>query len=135
MERVQGANALLRLLINDYFKGSGTTHHTQLDKTFTHKKKFQQKKEYNKRKLSMPVLNKGMPKFVLSCPIISRGKMEGVRNKFLYGEAPPEDQPLALLYTVFHEKGTPLISYKFCGQIWYPFDIPSLELFIQSIVI
>ena len=55
----------------------------------------------------MPVLNKGKPKLVLSFPIISRRKVEGVLNKFLCGEAPPGVQPLALLYTVFHEKGTP----------------------------
>ena len=30
-------------------------------------------------------------------------------NKFLYGKAVPEVQPLTLLYTIFHEKGTPLV--------------------------
>ena len=45
------------LLINDYFKGSGTTHNTQLHKTFTQKKTSRNKK-HSKRKLSMQVLNK-----------------------------------------------------------------------------
>ena len=62
----------------------------------------------------MPVLNKGKPKLVPSCLVISRGEGEGVLYKLFYGEAPPEVQSLALLYSVFYEKGTPLISYKFC---------------------
>ena len=37
------------------------------------------------------------------------GEREGVLNKFLCGEALPEVQPLTLLYTIFHEKGTPFI--------------------------
>ena len=57
----------------------------------------------------MPVLNKGKPKLVLSWLIISPGEGEGVLNKFLYGEAPPEVQPLILLYTIFHEKDTPFV--------------------------
>ena len=39
IEGYKDSAALLRLLINDYIKGSGTAHHTQLHiKTFTHKK-------------------------------------------------------------------------------------------------
>ena len=55
--------ASLRLLINnDYIKGSGTAHHTQLHKTFTHKKKPVEKEtQDSKRKLSIPVLNNGKP--------------------------------------------------------------------------
>ena len=40
IEGYKDSAALLRLLINDYIKGSGTAHHTQLHiKTFTHTKK------------------------------------------------------------------------------------------------
>ena len=57
----------------------------------------------------MPALNKGKPKLALSCLIISRGEGEGLVNKFLCGKAPAEVQPLTLLYTIFHEKGTPFV--------------------------
>ena len=49
---------------------------------------------------------------------------EGVLNKVLYGEAPPEVQPLTLLYTVLAEK-VPLL-YTFIEKR-YPFNIPTLE--------
>ena len=58
IERVQAAHinqdsaASLRLLINDYIKGSGTAHHTQLRiKTFTHthKKKLVEKERQQKK--------------------------------------------------------------------------------------
>ena len=38
IEGKKDRSALLRLLINDYVEGSGTTHHTQLNKTLTQKK-------------------------------------------------------------------------------------------------
>ena len=38
IEGLKDRATLLRLLINDHIKGSGTTHHTQLHKTHTHKK-------------------------------------------------------------------------------------------------
>ena len=71
--------------------------------SFTKKKKKLVEKEIQQ------VLNKGKSKLVLSCLIISRGEGEGVLNKFLYGEAPPEVQPLTFLYTIFQEKGTPFV--------------------------
>ena len=66
IERVQPAHnraASLRLLINDYIKGSGTAHHTQLHKTLTHtqKKRVEKETQDSKRKLSIPVLNNGKP--------------------------------------------------------------------------
>ena len=39
IEGQKDRSALLRLLTNDYIEGSGTTHHTQLHKTFTKEKK------------------------------------------------------------------------------------------------
>ena len=37
-------------------------------------------------------------------------EIPGVLNKCLYGEAPPEVQPLTLLHTIFHEKGAPFVN-------------------------
>ena len=51
-------------MINDYIKVSGNTHHTQLHKTFTKEKKTSGKGK----------TNKGKPKLVLSCLIISQGE-------------------------------------------------------------
>ena len=101
--------------------------------TQNHKKKKQLKKKYNKRKLSLPVLNKGKPKLVLSCLIISRGEREGVLNKFLCGEALPEVQPLPFYIPFFHEKRYPF--HITSVDKWYRFYILSLELCIQCIVI
>ena len=33
----------------------------------------------------------------------------GVLNKFLYGVAPSQSPTLSLLFTIFHEKGTPFV--------------------------
>ena len=53
---------------------------------------------------------------------------QGILNKVLYGEAPPEVQPLPILYTIFGRKGTPFVLPTI--DIWYPFHIPNLELYI-----
>ena len=37
----------------------------------------------------------------------------------------PEVQPITLLYTIFHEKGTPLV-YRSIDE-WYLFHIPCLK--------
>ena len=50
IEGYKDSAALLRLLINDYIKGSGTAHHTQLHKTFTHKKKTSGKRNSRQQK-------------------------------------------------------------------------------------
>ena len=50
IEGKKGRSALLRLLINDYVKGSGTTHLTQLHKTFTHTKKVEKERQQKKAK-------------------------------------------------------------------------------------
>ena len=50
IEGYKDSAALLRLLINDYIKGSGTAHHTQLHKTFTHKKKTCRKRNSRQQK-------------------------------------------------------------------------------------
>ena len=70
----------------------------------------------------MPVLNKGKPKLVLSCLIISwgGGGAGWVVNKFLYGEAPPEVQPLPF-YIPFFTKKVPLRITSV--DKWYPFYI------------
>ena len=55
LDKIWGAkkdkSTLLRLLINDYVyvKGSGTTHHTLLHKTFAHTKKIVQKERQQKK--------------------------------------------------------------------------------------
>ena len=46
----------------------------------------------------------------------------GYSTNVYTGRLRPEVQPLTLLYTIFHEKGTPFV--------WYPFHIPCLELCI-----
>ena len=39
---------VLRKLIHDYIKGSGTAHHTQLHKTFTQKKRVENERQQKK---------------------------------------------------------------------------------------
>ena len=56
-------SSLLRLLINDYFKGSGTTHHTKLHKTFTKKRKKKLvEKEIQQKKAKYASIKQGKPK-------------------------------------------------------------------------
>ena len=61
--------------------------------------------------------------FVFVCPYPG-GRGEGVLNKFIYwgGGVHLEVQPLTLLETIFHEKGTPFQIPSI--HKWYAFCIP-----------
>ena len=52
----------LSSLVNYYFKGSGTTHHTQLHKTFTHTKKKLVEKEIQQKKAKYASIKQGKAK-------------------------------------------------------------------------
>ena len=54
----------LSSLVNYYFKGSGTTHHTQLHKTFTKKKKKKKivEKEIQQKKAKYAGIKQGKAK-------------------------------------------------------------------------
>ena len=106
-------------------------HTTQLHKTLTQKKKLVEK-EIQQKKAKYASMKQGKAKGCTKLSVISWGEGEGVLNKFLYGEVLSEVQPLTLLYTTFHEKGTPFVTSV---DKWYLFYIPSLELCIPCIVI
>ena len=88
-------------------KGSGTTHHTSYTR-HSHKKKLVEK-EIQQKKAKYASIKQGKAK---ACTKLSNnflgGRGGGNLQFFVYRETPPKVQPLALLYTIFHEKGTPL---------------------------
>ena len=54
------------------------------------------------------------PQGQLNCPYqegvsIGEGGGGGVSKNIYKGRLPPEIQPLTLLYSIFHEKGTPFV--------------------------
>ena len=53
----------------------------------------------------------------------------GYSTHFYAGRLRPGVQPLTLLYTIFHEKGTPFV-YLLLTIKWYLFHIPCLEFYI-----
>ena len=98
--------------INDYIKGSGTTHSYR--KTFTKEKKL-----VEKRKLSMPVLKKGKLKLVQSCLIVSRGgRVGGQLTNFYTGRLCLRSNTLPFYIPFFTKKGP--LSYNFCWQMVTP---------------
>ena len=60
--------------------------------------------------------------FVFVCPYPG-GRGEGVLNKFIYwgGGVHLEVQPLTLLETIFHEKGTPFRYLLFTNGTYFVF--------------
>ena len=59
--------------------------------------------------------------FVCVCPYPG-GRGEGVLNKFIYGGGVHlEVQPLTLLETIFHEKGTPFRYLLFTNGTYFVF--------------
>ena len=74
----------------------------------SHKKKLVEK-ETQQKKAKYASIKQGKAKACNKLSDNFPGGRGGVLNKFLYREALPEVQPLTLLYTIFHEKGTSFV--------------------------
>ena len=57
----------------------------------------------------------------------------GVLSKFLGGEAPPQVQPLTLLYTIFHDKGTHFVYLLLTNGIPFTYLVYSFAPLLTAI--